>query len=99
MRGYFCIPIENQMNGPALSVLHTLLLSRQSPFAVKEPVPQFCEETHSLVALSELFRQHAHFGIVLNEKRTVGVVRRGILSEQILMNQTVPVMPKTGWEL
>ena len=74
----------------------TLLLSRQPPSAVKEPLPQFHGQTHPLVALSELFRQHARFGIVLNEGRAVGVVRRDILSDQILMNPTSPLMQKTG---
>lgn len=77
----------------------TLLLSQQSPKSVSEPLPQFSEETRPLVALAELFRQHAHFGVVVDDGRIVGVVRRDALSDQLLMTQQPSTMPKTGWEL
>ena len=77
----------------------TLLLSRQSPSAVKEPLPHFSNNTHPLVALSELFRQHAHFGLVLNNGRTAGLVRRDVLSHQMLMNQAASAMQTSGREL
>jgi hypothetical protein len=66
---------------------------------VCEPLPQFTEETHPLVALSELFRQHAHFGIIMNDGRITGIIRRDTLSAQLLMNQTTSTPPKTAWEL
>lgn len=77
----------------------TLLLSRLAPAAVCELLPQFTEDTHPLVALSELFRQDAHFGIVTDDGRITGIVRRDTLSTQLLMNQTTSTAPKTAWEL
>lgn len=77
----------------------TLLLSRQSPSAVREALPQFSEETHPLVALAELFRQHAHFGVVRDGDQIVGIVRRDTLSDQLLMTQKPAAQPKMAWEL
>lgn len=78
----------------------TLLLSRVSPAAVQEPLPQFSEETHPLMALAELFRQHAHFGVVREDSRIVGIVRRDTLSNQLLMTQKAATQPsKMAWEL
>ncbi|MCH2210693.1 MAG: CNNM domain-containing protein [Fuerstiella sp.] len=74
----------------------TLMLSRFSPAAVSEPLPQFSQETHPLVALSELFRQHAQFGIVRDHGITVGVIRRSILSSQLLMSRKAPAVPTTA---
>ncbi|MEO2033657.1 MAG: DUF21 domain-containing protein [Planctomycetaceae bacterium] len=77
----------------------TLLLSRQSPAAISEPLPRFSEKLQPLAALSELFLQHAHFGIVQAEGRIAGIVRRDVLSDQLLMTQKASTMSKTGWEL
>ncbi|MCH2202531.1 MAG: CNNM domain-containing protein [Fuerstiella sp.] len=77
----------------------TLMLSQLSSAAILEPLPQFSKETHPLVALSELFRQHAQFGIVRNDGIIVGVIRRNVLSNQLLMARKAPATPKTEWEL
>ncbi len=77
----------------------TLLLSELTPTAAREPLPRFTEDTQPLVALAELFRQHAHFGIVLDESRIVGIIRRDVLSDQLLMSQKSSAAPKAAWEL
>lgn len=79
----------------------TLLMNAVSPRTASEIVPRYGEETHPLVALSDLFRQHAHFGLVIDEdtSRPVGLIRRDRLGNQLLISQTSPRPPKTAWEV
>ena len=75
-----------------------LLLSPQSVRSVAEPLPRFHANTSPLLVLAELFRRHAVFGVVTDENSVIGIVRRGVLSDELLTAQSAG-SPQKAWEL